>query len=88
MYFLEFESYKQALDNAKSFHIVVTLVNGDTIRSSSFPVDAYTEVMNDVANVWEMKTMFTVWDRGNSLNTITIIPYEQIKHIRVVFSTK
>lgn len=88
MYFLEFESYKQAIETAKSFHLVVDLVGGGTVQSSTFPVDAYADVMSDISNMWEVKTMFSVWDRSNGINTITVIPYEQIKHIRVVFSTK
>lgn len=84
MYFNDFESFKQAQDSAKSFMLQVDYVDGTSVSSSAFPSESLPQVMADLQSVEELKTMLILWNRSNN-STMSFIPYEQIKTIRVVF---
>jgi hypothetical protein len=88
MYFNEFESFKQAQEGAKSFIIEVERVDGTMVSSSAFPADVYEQALADIANVEEMKTMMTVWNRSGvkgSGGTMSFVPYDQIRSINILF---
>lgn len=85
MYFNDFESFTQAREGAKTFLVEVVFVDGGVLQSSSFPADSLPQLMADIAAVEELKTMFIMWNRSHS-STMSFIPYEHIKIIRVVFA--
>lgn len=85
MYFNEFESYQQTMEKSKSFIVRVVTTDGSSVQSSAIPMMLMPQVLMDMSAVEETRTMFTIWSRGGD-SKLTAIPYEQIKHIEILFA--
>lgn len=93
MYFFDFESYKKAVDAAKSFTTVVKTIDGQEHTSSVIPAVAYGSVLEAIASLHELKTAWMQWDRGSTMLTTThppslvVVPYDRIDTVKVVFNS-
>lgn len=99
MYFFDFDSYKKAVDTAKTFQTRVSIRESKTSYSSSpIPAVAYGEVLAAVAACHETKSAWMQWDRDDVPGrtwvngipkpqpSIVTIPYDQIDSIQIFFN--
>jgi hypothetical protein len=84
MYFLEFESYEQAIANAKTFHIEVTYTDDKKVCSPEMPVAVLKTVTDYIDLCEETRTAFYIWNHQSK--TITVIPYHAVGSLRLVIA--
>lgn len=82
MYFLQTNSYVKAVEQCDKFYVELTYVDGIKIQSSGLPKSAYQEIIDAISLFYEVKTPWTMWNKEKQ--TVTIVPYEQIRSIDVV----
>lgn len=83
MYFLEFQSYKEAIEKAKGFAIHCNTIHTSHI-SSPIPPQSYASVMDSIVHFMESKTPWMQWDRDSG--SIVVVPYEHVLSLRLYLS--
>lgn len=81
MYFLEFQSYKDAVEKAKGFHVECNTAHKQHV-SSPVPPQSYASVMDSIVHFMESKTPWMQWDRESG--SIVVVPYETVLSLRLV----
>jgi hypothetical protein len=81
MYFTDFDSFKAASDQSKTFVIDVALVGGQSVESSAIPLIGWDAVLSDLTDFWSTKGPLALWKWQS--NTVTMIPYEQVRSISI-----
>lgn len=85
MYFIEFQSYKDKIKNAKSFQILVTEKDSTAgVLSSLIPIEVIDEVMIEVELVRNENNGISIWKHDGDGRIITFPP-GTIKKIDITF---
>lgn len=85
MYFQNFASFNGAIKDAKKFIFYVELVGGTTpILSQVIGREGYPAAIEALANFHQNREPFMLWGADN---TIVMIPYDQIRTIKLRVST-
>lgn len=82
MYFTQFQSYEQVMENLKTFCVEVVTTNGEKIRSSDMPASVLKIVTDYIELCEETRTSFHIWD--HQTKTVTMVPYHSIVSLRIV----
>lgn len=78
------DSYKDAVENAKSFTIEVNLCGGkEAIQSSALPIDTFEQVMSDLEDSSEVGAV-TIWNRHDA--ALVIVPMEEVSYVIIRFN--
>lgn len=79
-YFTFFDSYVESLEKKQSFSIVVTLDNGDVVRSSPIPIKFYETVSDHIMGQFSQDVAIHIWNH-DMIKTISAIPVTRIRCI-------
>lgn len=82
MFFTEFQSFEQALEQTKTFRLEVTTISGQVCCSSDMPESVLQMVLGYIDVCQESKSACHLWDYHTK--AITIVPSHAISTMRVI----
>lgn len=82
-YFAELETFDTAMEQSKSFKLVVTLDNGKVITSTSLPIEQLSYMLDIVETT---ESVLYIWETHIHGNILHSVPIYKTTHIGYVFN--